>query len=321
MSADEKTTNGRDKKTITLLVTDHQTWVENDVRYTRIRGPYGNSTLPVKVRGNMAAALNARLSAMLSEGETIVGKQLAVEVTGEFNVFTNETGQRRRWFSAEKFEVVQGPALELARMRRDASSALETAEMLRKAGRIDHAYKVVMTTFAEFARVPLDLSDLDDDHLMGAISEPPLNAEKAALAQLAQEEADLKPSPLGPATPEDDIVMGDADEMEKDAEVAAPLELAADEPEGAQEASGMDVGFEHDHDTEADESYQDVLLDYDALAGNDDATDEVQETDDQSEEQDEADQDVAEHDAEDVAQISAPAPAAAAAPVYRRRFG
>lgn len=320
MSADEKTTHARDKKTITLVLTEHETWVENDVRYTRIRGPYGNSSLPVKVRGNMAAALNARLAAMLSEGETIVGKQLAVEVTGEFNVFTNDAGQRRRWFSADKFEVVQGPALELARMRRDAASALETAEMLRKAGRIDQAYKMVTTTFAEFARVPLDLSDLDDEHLMGAISEPPLNAEKAALAQLAQEEADLRPVPLGPATPEDDIVLGDADEMEKDAEVAAPLELAVDETEGAQETADQDVGFNHDHEDEADESYQDVLLD--GYAGGDDATEEAHyEADGSSEDRDEAEDDQAEQGVDDVPEVSAPAPAAAAAPVYRRRFG
>lgn len=260
MSADEKTTT-REKKVINLMITSFETGVENEVRYTRIRGPYGRSTLPVKVKGSMSAALNARLNATLSEGETIEGKKLFVELTGEFQTFTNDEGKRFRFFSADKFELVMGPALELARMRREAAAVLENAEIMRKAGRIDQAYKMVTTTFAEFAHVALDLSDFDDEHLLGAISEPPVNAEKAALAQLDREET-AAPS-AAPSQPDDDVVL-EAEAAELPAqEAAAPLEFGGEDSQDRQAEDNEPttaIDFNHDHEAE-DNSYDDVLDD------------------------------------------------------------
>jgi hypothetical protein len=316
MSAEEKTTN-REIKVITLLVTGFETGIENDVRYTRIRGPYGNSTLPVKVKGTMSAALNARLSATLSDGETIETKRLFVELTGEFQIFTNESGQRRRYFSADKFEVVQGPALELARMRREAAEVLENAEILRKAGRIDQAYKMVSTTFAEFARVALDLSDFDDEHLIGAISEPPVNAEKAALAQLDREEAVSASPSQAVSHPDDDVVL-EAEAVELGAAAAvAPLEFGGEELDGRSAGSETvdDVGHEHDPGADDDHSYDDVL------SQDDDQDDHYSNGD--SDDQEDADQDdVQEHESEVELETAsaAPAPARVTTAPFRRRF-
>lgn len=324
MSAEDKTSSR--ETVINLLVTAFETGVENDVRYTRIRGPYGNSTLPVKVKGAMSAALNARLAATLSDGETIETKRLVVELTGEFKTFTNDAGQRRRYFSADKFEVVQGPALELARMRREAADVLENAEILRKAGRIDQAYKMVSTTFAEFARVALDLSDFDDEHLIGAISEPPVNAEKAALAQLDREEAVASSPAPTVSQPDDDVVLeAEAEEIGADAAVAGPLEFGGDDLQEQQAGAGepeTDVGFTHDHGDD-DHSYDDVLSqddDQDDHYSNDgladDDQDEAQE--DETNEEDQA------NDDEAAQEIDAPAPAPVARTTttsFRRRFG
>jgi hypothetical protein len=323
MSAEDKTTNR--ETVINLLVTSFETGVENDVRYTRIRGPYGNSTLPVKVKGAMSAALNARLAATLSDGETIETKRLVVELTGEFKTFTNDAGQRRRYFSADKFDVVQGPALELARMRREAADVLENAEILRKAGRIDQAYKMVSTTFAEFARVALDLSDFDDEHLIGAISEPPVNAEKAALAQLDREEAVATSPAPSVSQPDDDVVLeAEAEEIGADAAVAGPLEFGGDDLQEQQAGAGepeRDVGFTHDHGDD-DHSYDDVLSqdDQDDHYSNDGLADDDRDEalEDEANEEDENN----EHEADQ--EIDAPAPAPVArttAPTFRRRFG
>jgi hypothetical protein len=203
-------------------------------------------------------------------------------------------------------------------MRREAADVLENAEILRKAGRIDQAYKMVSTTFAEFARVALDLSDFDDEHLIGAISEPPVNAEKAALAQLDREEAVASPAP-SVSHPDDDVVLeAEADEVRSDSEVAGPLEFGGDDLQEQQAGSGepeQDVGFTHDHD----HSYDDVLSqddDQDEHYSNDDLVGE--EADQDEAQEDETNGDEAEQEVE----VAAPAPAArvATAP-FRRRFG
>lgn len=323
MSADEKTSNDREKKVITLLVTSHETGTENNQRYTRIVGPYGGRSLPVKVRGNMAAALNARLSATLSEGETIESKKLFVELTGEFVTFTNAQNQRRRYFSAEKFEVVQGPALELARMRREAASVIENAEMLRKAGRIDQAYRMVATTFAEFGQVPLDIADLDDDHLIGELAEPPVNAEKAALAQLAMEDA----AAAAPAIAVDDeVVMEATSSASNPQDVAETLEFQTSEALKSDEINEEPAAEAGDYPAASEDDVNDPLMgadvdesqggSYDREFAQDEAdTGEIAMDDD-----DHRDEDPAEEQ-EASTQTPSPATSAPSAVVVRRRFG
>lgn len=196
-----------------------------DTPWTRIVGTNSRGRVPIKFRGPMALALAARANATLGEGETISGKKLFVEVEGAWESFVNGDGKNIRFYKPTGFEIAQGPSLELARMRSEAVTTVQNAEILRKAGALAQAYKMITEFAAEIAHLPLDLSDLNDadNELIGTIGEEDHNPEAAAAAHYLREErmalAEEKTEQAGPQAPQpvdvdlDEIVLSNDEEV------------------------------------------------------------------------------------------------------------
>jgi hypothetical protein len=203
---------------MTVQVVGHETGKEDNVTWTKLMVVNSRGRFHVKFRGAKAEHLTRDLVATLAEGETIGGKRLFIELMGEFTSFAKPNGFKVRYFKAEDYKVIDGPSLELARLRGEALQTLQNAETLRNAGALAQAYKLVATYAAELAQFPLDLSEFAvDDALIGEMgSEEDFNPEASAAAhyereealaqsQAAQEDAAIDADiPFGPG-PEDDL--------------------------------------------------------------------------------------------------------------------
>lgn len=266
---------------MTVQVVGHEAGKEDNVPYTRIMVVNARGRFHAKFRGAKAEQLTRDLVATLSEGETIATKRLFVELAGEFTSFTRpDSSFKVRYFKAEDYKVVNGPSLELARLRGDALQTLQNAETLRNVGALAQAYKLVATYAAELAQFPLDLSEFAvDDALIGELgSEEDFNPEAAAAAHYEKEEAIARSQAEkedaeidatiavgeGPADDLDEVVLSAAsDEGLSDVSEADAIEVEAEgttvyqmlnalrEPSGGDEASEDD---EQSLDTEEDAS-------------------------------------------------------------------
>lgn len=175
---------------MTLQIVGLDTGTEGETFWARITGVNSRGRVPVKFRGQIATALVKRISATLGEGETISSKRLFIDVEGGWENFVNGEGKNIRYFKPTIFEIPQGPSLELARMRSEATAVIQNAETLRKAGCLAQAYKMITEFTAELAQLPLDLSEMieNDNDLIGAVGEEDHNPEAAAAAHYLREE-------------------------------------------------------------------------------------------------------------------------------------
>jgi hypothetical protein len=176
---------------MTVQVVSHETGKEDNRTWTKLMVLNSRGRFHAKFHGPKAEKLTRDLLATLADGETIGTKRLFIELFGEFTSFTRPGSTFKvRYFKAEDYKVINGPALELARLRGDALQVLQQAETLRNAGAFAQAYKAIATYAAELAQYPLDLSELAvDDALLGQISEEDYNPEAAAAAHYERQEA------------------------------------------------------------------------------------------------------------------------------------
>lgn len=302
---------------MTVQILSHEAGKEDNESWTRLQVVNPRGRFYVKFKGAKAEALTRDLVNTLSEGETIASKRLFIELFGEWTTFTRPNSSFKvRYFKAENYKVVNGPSLELARIRGQALEALQNAEVLRNAGAIAQAYKVVAAHLAELAQFPLDLSDAADmdDALIGQIAEghEEYNPEKAAAAHyaredaLATERADREDAAMAGQSAEADLPEGDLDD----------IVISADPAEGIEdipEAAPLEVA---DEETGVYSMLDDTQIAQDEEPAADDA-DEIPEEADEAEEaaQDEQDDAVQEQSAE-VEDV----PVRPAAPA-RRSFG
>jgi hypothetical protein len=261
---------------MTVMVVGHESGKEEGVAWTRVIVANPRGRFYAKFKGAKAEHLTRDLVSTLSEGETIASKRLFIELTGEFTTFMRPNSTFKvRYFKAEDYKVVNGPSLELARIRGDALQMLQNAETLRNAGAIAQAYKMVATYVAELAQFPLDLSEFAvDDAILGEFgTEEDFNPEAAAAAHYEKEEAlaqsqaaredaaidDTITVGEGPADEMDEVVLSaGADENEADVIEADTLQ---DNPEGTTVyqmlnaiREGREPSIDIDADTEADEA-------------------------------------------------------------------
>ena len=118
-----------------------------------------NRTARAVVFGSAALALNTSIAAKMSKDEVLSSKRMVISLEGKWK--SGEGGSRTFW--ADKFEILDGMALENARLRSEAVSALGRAEKLRKAGQLALAYEAVAEFTANFAGQPLDLASFLSD--------------------------------------------------------------------------------------------------------------------------------------------------------------
>nr|WP_250807759.1 hypothetical protein [Neorhizobium tomejilense] len=174
-----------------------------------------------KVYGAVAEALNAKIASMLDQGEVVSSKRLVVTMEGQWKAEEFEHNGKRetkRIFYGTTFEILDGPALESARLRRDAVSALRKAEELRKAGQLALAYEATAQFVANFAGVPLDLDEFlsasaAEEAEFGAVATSEHNPEAIAAAHFAREDEtgrkaqsvkDLDAEPQAPTVAEEE---------------------------------------------------------------------------------------------------------------------
>lgn len=184
--------------------------------------------------GAVAESLDRELSRLTPPGEEAGDARLVVDLTGEWQdgreyVKDDGTRQKRREFRIATFDILTGPHLELARLRRDGVGVIAEAEEFRSQGRLDLAYRRVAEFVSQLCNRPLDLDGLeeafaDDDTEFGA-SDP----EAAAAARYAAMDGPSEPMEIAPGQ-----------------ELPAPAESAAEpEPEapeaGETEDSVMDI--------------------------------------------------------------------------------
>jgi hypothetical protein len=179
---------------ITVQVVGHETGKENNSTWTRITVVNSRGRFNAKYWGAKATNLTRDLLNTLQPGETIATKRLFIELNGDFETFTKEGSNFKvRYFKAEDYAIIDGPSLELARMRGEALSAVNNSETLRNAGALAQAYKSLAAYVAELAQLPLDLSEMRDiEALTGTLSEDDgeaFNPEAAAAAHYLREEA------------------------------------------------------------------------------------------------------------------------------------
>lgn len=141
--------------------------------------------------GPTAMALNAKIAAILDPSEVLATKRLVINLEGEWkSKVVKDVTERSFW--GKEFNILDGMALEGARLRRDAKIALENAEKFRAGGQLGHAYEAVAQFVANFAGVPLDLDQfmadmVAEDVEFGAIAEA--NPEALAAAHFARADA------------------------------------------------------------------------------------------------------------------------------------
>lgn len=293
---------------MTVKVVGHETGKEDNVTWTRLVVANARGRFHAKFKGAKAEHLTRDLVNTLSDGETIASKNLFIELFGEFESFTRPGSTFKvRYFKPEDYKVIDGPSLELARIRGDVLQTLQTAETLRNAGALAQAYKLVATYAAELAQFPLDLSELAvDDALIGEMgSEEDFNPEAAAAAHYEKEEA-LARSQAEEEDAEIDAIIpfgeGPADDMDEIVLSAASDEGVSEVPE----ADAMEV------EPEGTTAYQMLNALRDPSGGVEASEDDAPSVEDDSAEENE------EQDEQE--EVAAPTPAPARAQAFRR-FG
>lgn len=251
-----------------VQVVGHEAGKEDNVSWTRLDVANHRGKFVVKFKGAKAENLTRDLMKTLAPGETIASKRLFVELIGEFTTFTKPGSTFKiRYFKAEDYKVVDGPSLALARMRGQAAEILQNSEMLRNAGAVGQAYKMLAAHLAEIAQIPLDLSEIEglDDALFGRMSDADegFDPEAAAAAHYARqdtaaselaavEDAEIPVAPVSEAEPGSDIDI-DLDDIPMSAdsaddistlEASAPLEIADETAEGEHDSRYEDDAAE-----------------------------------------------------------------------------
>lgn len=181
----------------------HKQRPDEHVAYTAIWGTDTNGRYARAVMyENVALALNKSLNKMLSENEVISSKRIVVTLNGEWQTRTvvkdgKEEKQRnfvaRESEHAKAFNILDGIALEAARLRNDATQALSKAEKLREKGQLALAYEAVAQFVANYAGVPLDLETFladsaADDKEFGSTAHVDADPEALAAAHFARED-------------------------------------------------------------------------------------------------------------------------------------
>ena len=91
-------------------------------------GTYGRHLL----FGPPAEALKREVARLLDPGQEVTTARLIVALTGEWKDNGASNGQKRtRNFYADTFAILSGPALEIARLRRNALDVFKAAEAHR----------------------------------------------------------------------------------------------------------------------------------------------------------------------------------------------
>jgi hypothetical protein len=136
---------------------------------------------------NTAKALNSQLAKIAGNQEVTADLRIVAVFEGEFRTdisMVDGEERRSRSLHCKSFDILDGLALENARLRRDAVAAISHAEKLRKNGQLALAYDSVGQFVARFAGVPLDLDEFlaasaADDAEFGATN---LEADPEAIA-------------------------------------------------------------------------------------------------------------------------------------------
>ena len=249
-----------------VQVVGHEAGKEDNVSWTRLDVANHRGKFVVKFKGSKAENLTRDLMKTLAPGETIASKRLFVELIGEFTTFTKPGSTYKiRYFKAEDYKVVDGPSLALARMRGQAAEVLQNSEMLRSAGAVGQAYKMLAAHLAEIAQIPLDLSEIDDldDALFGRMSDADegFDPEAAAAAHYArqdaaaselaaQEDAEIPVAPAPEIEPASDIDLDDIPMSAADADDISSLELS-DALEIAEDAADGAYASQYEEDASA----------------------------------------------------------------------
>ena len=219
------------------MVTWTSVWgADNNGRYAR-----------AKVYDTVAIALNKAINAMLGENEVVSGKRIVITFNGEWQsrkFMQNGKEETERAFygkespNAPAFNILDGIALEAARLRNDATQALRRAEKLRSSGQLALAYEAVAQFVANYAGVPLDLEkfladNAADDAEFGAIAKAEADPEAAAAAHFARDDmAKGLTSPVAePAEEAFSAEEGEALNETSEEEAQAPMEFGAADDE------------------------------------------------------------------------------------------
>lgn len=212
------------------------------VTYTAVWGTDTNGRYARAITyGTVAIALSKAINAMLGENEVVSSKRVVITLNGEWqtrSVTKDGKEEKQRSFVAREaentpaFNILDGMALEAARLRKDAVDALGKAEKLRSSGQLALAYEAVAQFVANYAGVPLDLEKFladsaADDAEFGATAAT-TDPEEAAAAHFAREDRvkDIAP-PAAEPNPEAEL----AAQEERTLEAAEANEVPLKEPE------------------------------------------------------------------------------------------
>jgi metal-sulfur cluster biosynthetic enzyme len=267
--------NGKVAMKLTMELQGHYAGVSENTRkpgemvtYTAIWGTDTNGRYARAITyGTVAVALSKSINAMLSENEVVSSKRAVVTLNGEWqtrSVTKNGKEEKQRNFVAREaenapaFNILDGMALEAARLRSDATQALRKAESLRSKGQLALAYEAVSQFVANYAGVPLDLEkfladNAADDVEFGAIANSDSDPEAAAAAHFARDDVAKGISPSGAERNEQQTEATSAEEVVEAADettnvdVQAPMEFGADD-----EVLGADANFSNENVAEED---------------------------------------------------------------------
>jgi hypothetical protein len=242
-------------------VSPHTKKPDEMVTYATVWGTDTNGRYArARLYGTVAIALNNKLAGMLEKDEVISAKRIAVTFNGEWQSRTvvkdGKEDHQRTFFPKEAdktpaFFFLDGPALESARLRNDATQSLRKAEKLRSAGQLALAYEAVAQFVANYAGVPLDLEKFladsaADDAEFGATAGVETDPEAAAAAHYAREDRvrdipdEAKQEVNPPEASEEAPVQPALQE-------AAPMDFGADD-----EVLGPDISASSDNVPEED---------------------------------------------------------------------
>ncbi|MDW9478956.1 hypothetical protein GOB57_09710 [Sinorhizobium meliloti] len=223
-------------------VSPHSKKPDEMVTWTAVWGTDNNGRYArASAYGTVAIALNKAINATLGENENVSSKRIVVTLNGEWQsrkVMKNGKEETQRSFfpkeseNSPAFTILDGMALEAARLRNDAAQALRKAEKLRSGGQLALAYEAVAQFVANYAGVPLELEKFladsaADDLEFGATANVEADPEEAAAAHFAREDRvkDVAADAVAPS--EEPSVEADAAVAEEEAQ--DPMDFGADD--------------------------------------------------------------------------------------------
>jgi hypothetical protein len=118
--------------------------------------------------GPVATKLGKELGDLIPFGSTVASMRLFVDVKGEWRdgkeyVDGNGVTKKQRFFRGDSFEIPQGRALELERVRNDASRLIAGMDLENLAGQdLVKAFRDLAAFVSRTAGVSLDLSQIPD---------------------------------------------------------------------------------------------------------------------------------------------------------------